>query len=124
MPGQWIVQHIPVVPNLSCMGPGFNSPSICYQCIYMLIPPFILHFGVCPAPGTDGLTPAMGRTWCYFRGQRSFKEEGMLVVVGAIRTVDTGLDGSVVELLTRVAGVPDTIPSPADLFIVFILNGE
>lgn len=46
----------------------------------------------------------------------------MLVVVGAIQTVDTGLDGSVVELLTRVAGVPDTIPSPADVFIVFICS--
>lgn len=45
------------------------GPAICYQCIYMLIPPFILHFGVCPAPGTDGLTPAMGRTWCYFEGK-------------------------------------------------------
>lgn len=99
------------------------GPTICFQCIYMLIPPFVLHFVVCPAPGTDGLTPAIeGRTGCYFRGQRSFKEEGILAVVGAIRTVDTGLDGSVVELLTRVAGVPDTISSPADVFIVFICS--
>lgn len=43
------------------------GPIICFQCIYMLIPPFVLHFVVCPAPGTDGLTPAIeGRTWVLF----------------------------------------------------------
>ena len=38
------------------------------------------------------------------------------VVVGAIWTVDIGLDSSVVELLTRVAGVPGSNPGPAICF--------
>ena len=44
------------------------------------------------------------------------------VVVGAIWTVDIGLGSSVVELLTRVAGVPGSIPGPAICFrCIYIL---
>lgn len=38
------------------------------------------------------------------------------VVIGAIWTVDISLGSSVVELLTRVAGVPGSIPGPAIYF--------
>ena len=39
-----------------------------------------------------------------------------IVVVGAIWIVDIGLDSSAVELLTRVTGVPGSIPGPATCF--------
>lgn len=39
-----------------------------------------------------------------------------IIVVGAKWTVDIGLNSSVVDLLTRVAGVPGSIPGPAICF--------
>lgn len=50
MPGQWIVQHLPVVTNLGCRGPGFNSPSshIFSLCMWFFCI-FILPYRLCPS---------------------------------------------------------------------------
>lgn len=53
------------------------GPAVCFQCMYMVIPPFLLHLVPWSVPGTDRLTPAKEKTWGDLRGRRSFKEGGM-----------------------------------------------